>query len=130
MESFFFSNIWLFGKYINKKSSIEILKQTILQHQQDYQRMFVGGKGECLLYWRWISKLLPIIGADQYIRQQFQLDNITPLYVDDNLKTLGVSNSNPAKVQNIQFFSIQDNFVCLCCKPTFTMLPMLLWMNI
>ena len=63
--------------------------------------MFVGGKGECLLYWRWISKLLPIIGADQYIRQQFQLDNITPLYVDDNLKTLGVSNSNPAKVQNI-----------------------------
>ena len=63
--------------------------------------MFVGGKGECLLYWRWISKLLPIIGADQYIRQQFQLDNITPLYVDDNLKTLGVSNSNPARVQNI-----------------------------
>ena len=62
--------------------------------------MFVGGKGECLLYWRWISKLLPIIGADQYIRQQFQLDNITPQYVDENLKTLGVSYSNLAKVQN------------------------------
>ena len=47
--------------------------------------MFVGGKGECLLYRRWISKLLPIIGADQYICQQFQLDNITPPYVEENL---------------------------------------------
>ena len=41
--------------------------------------VFVEGKGWCVLYRRWISKLLPSADADQYICQHFQVDNITTL---------------------------------------------------